>query len=102
MAKQVSLTWRERLHQVIYESNTPAGKAFDISLLVLIVASIIVVMLDSVQSYSRYSNLFNILEWTFTIIFTIEFILRLICIQKPLKYATSFLGIIDMLAIIFD
>ena len=100
MAKQVSLTWRERLHQVIYESNTPAGKAFDISLLVLIVASIIVVMLDSVQSYSRYSNLFNILEWTFTIIFTIEFILRLICIQKPLKYATSFLGIIDMLAII--
>ena len=94
-------TWREKVHQVIYESNTPAGKAFDIALLILIVASIIVVMLDSVEAYNKnYSDLFDALEWTFTILFTFEYILRLVCIRKPKMYATSFLGIIDLLAII--
>jgi voltage-gated potassium channel len=94
-------SWRHRLHTVIYESNTVAGKVFDISLLVLIVSSIIVVMLDSIQRFDRrYASLFFTLEWTFTILFTIEYILRLICIDKPLRYMFSFLGIIDLLSII--
>ena len=95
------LNWRHKLHTVIYESNTVAGKVFDVSLLMLILLSIIVVMLDSVERFNqRYSGLFYTLEWTFTILFTIEFILRLICIDKPLRYVFSTFGVIDLLAII--
>jgi voltage-gated potassium channel len=94
-------TWRLRLHEIIYESNTVAGKIFDISLLVLIIASIIVVMLDSVEHWHNlYGSTFFQLEWFFTFAFTVEYILRLISIRKPWKYMFSFLGIIDMLAII--
>jgi voltage-gated potassium channel len=94
-------TWQKKLHDVIYESNTTAGKAFDVTLLIFILASILLVMLDSVNRYHvRYGRLFDILEWTFTILFTIEYILRLICIKKPLMYVRSFLGTIDLLAII--
>lgn len=93
--------WQERLHDVIFESNTKSGKAFDIALLACILLSIVVVMLDSVGSlHLLYGNLFYIMEWCFTIIFTIEYILRLVSVRKPLRYATSFLGIIDLLAII--
>ena len=96
-----SKSWQLKLHQVIYESNTPAGKIFDVSLLLLIVASIIVVMLDSMQDlHQKWGDVFYTMEWVFTVIFTIEYILRLICIKKPLHYAFSFLGIIDLLAII--
>jgi voltage-gated potassium channel len=99
--QQKQRSWRNRLHEVIYENHTPAGRAFDIALLVLIVLSIIVVMLDSVPSLNRrYQELFFYLEWGFTILFTIEYILRLVCIRKPLLYATSFLGVIDLLAIV--
>ena len=94
------MSWRGRLHEIIYESNTTAGKAFDVMLLLLIIASIAVVMLDSVKSYQQYGHIFDILEWIFTILFTIEYILRLICIKKPWLYVTSFLGIIDLLAIV--
>ncbi|MEI9944198.1 MAG: ion transporter [Chitinophagaceae bacterium] len=66
--------WRSRLHEIIYESNTRAGKAFDIMLLLLIIASIVTVMLDSIKSYHRYGHVFDILEWTFTGLFTIEYI----------------------------
>lgn len=94
-------TWQARLHEVIYESNTKAGKTFDILLLFFILASIAVVMLDSVQSlHQKYGDLFFALEWAFTILFTVEYILRLICIKRPFLYATSFLGLIDLLAII--
>jgi voltage-gated potassium channel len=99
MTKQQS--WRERLHEVIYESNTTAGKVFDIVLLALIIISIVVVMLDSVAHlHVRYGRLFFILEWSFTGIFTLEYILRLMCIEKPSKYIFSPLGIIDLLAVI--
>lgn len=95
------LSWQSRLHEVIYESNTRAGKVFDISLLVFIITSIIVVMLDSIASvHQEYGDVFYVLEWFFTIIFTIEYILRLICLKKPLLYITSFLGIVDLLAIL--
>ena len=101
MMKQKSELRRARLQEIIYESNTIAGKAFDVSLLVLILASILIVMLDSVEKWHRsYGHLFFILEWTFTILFTIEYFLRLISIKKPFSYVVSFLGIIDLLAII--
>ena len=101
MPVQTKKHWQLRLHDIVYESNTVAGKAFDVTLLVLIFASILVVMLDSVEEWhSRYGHVFSILEWIVTILFTIEYILRLICIKKPLSYVTSFLGIIDLLAII--
>lgn len=93
--------WRFKLHEVIYESNTPAGKAFDVALLFAIFTSIMVIMLDSVQSlHKEYGRIFLILEWAFTILFTIEYILRLISIRTPRKYVFSLLGIIDLVALI--
>lgn len=93
--------WRSGLHEVIFESNTSAGKAFDICLLVAILASIIIVMLDSVASLrSSYGNIFFVLEWGFTILFTIEYFLRLMSVRRPLLYVVSFLGLVDLLAII--
>lgn len=101
MQEGESTSWRNRLHNTIYESNTTAGKVFDITLLVLIMASIIIIMLDSVPAYKhRYGHIFDILEWSFTAIFTLEYILRLVSIKMPWRYITSFLGIIDLLAII--
>jgi voltage-gated potassium channel len=90
-----------KLHEIIYESNTIAGKIFDVSLLILILSSILVVMLDSVEQWHlAYGRFFFIMEWIFTVIFTIEYMLRLISIKQPIKYVISFLGIIDLLAII--
>jgi len=93
--------WKERLHEVIYESNTVAGKTFDVALLIAIVLSILVVMLDSVASYhNKYGGIFTALEWGFTVLFTIEYLLRLMVIRHPLRYVKSPLGIIDLLALI--
>lgn len=93
--------WQMQLHEVIYESETKAGKTFDIILLFCIFASIMVVMLDSVQALkAKYGQIFYALEWFFTVLFTIEYILRLICIKRPRKYVFSVLGVIDLLAII--
>jgi voltage-gated potassium channel len=93
--------WRFRLHEIIYESNTRAGKAFDVALLFAIFTSIMVVMLDSVQSiHQNHGELFYYLEWGFSILFTIEYILRLVSIRQPWKYVFSPLGIIDMIALI--
>jgi voltage-gated potassium channel len=101
MVNTSNRSWQSKLHEVIYESNTIAGKVFDISLLVLIIASILVVMLDSVPLYhERYGHVFYAMEWGFTILFSLEYILRLISIRRPLLYMFSFLGIIDLLAII--
>jgi voltage-gated potassium channel len=98
---QTEKDWRFRLHEIIYESNTRAGKAFDVGLLIAIFTSIIVVMLDSVESiHQRYGNLFNNLEWGYSILFTIEYILRLISIKRPIRYVVSPLGVIDLLALI--
>lgn len=92
---------KERLHEIIFEADTAAGKRFDIILLVAIVASVIVVMLESVPAYDRkYHTFFIVAEWIFTIFFTIEYILRLYCVYRPLKYAKSFFGIIDLVSIL--
>ena len=92
---------KEKIHEIIFEADTPWGKFFDIALLIIISLSVLVVMLESVDYLNdEYRSLFLVLEWTFTIIFTIEYILRLYSIYRPIKYATSFFGIIDLLAIL--
>ena len=92
---------KERLHEIIFEADTPAGKLFDVVLLIAILLSVIIVMLESVPEYSKlYGRYFNIAEWVFTIIFTIEYLLRLYSVYKPMKYATSFFGIVDLLSIL--
>ena len=97
----VTKNWRENIHEIIFEADTPSGKYFDVFLIVSIIASVIVVMLDSVDSIGgRYGRLFYVLEWFFTIIFSIEYILRLISVGRPIKYATSFFGIVDLLTVI--
>jgi voltage-gated potassium channel len=93
--------WRSRLHEIIYESNTRAGKAFDVALLIAIFTSIIVVMLDSVESiHQQHGQLLKYVEWGYTILFTVEYILRLISIRQPTGYVFSPLGIIDLIALI--
>jgi len=92
---------QKKLHEVIYEADTPAGKLFDVILLIVILASIAFVMLESVQSIDeKYHNFLNISEWVITILFTLEYIARIISVKKPLKYITSFYGIIDLLSTI--
>lgn len=93
--------WQHKMHEVIYEADTTGGKVFDIGLLIVIILSISVVMLESVPSlHSLYGTWFDKAEWFFTIIFTLEYIARLVSIGKPLKYIFSFYGIIDFLSII--
>lgn len=92
---------RLRLHEVIFEADTPAGKLFDIVLILSILISVAVVMLDSVASLqAEYGVWFYLAEWLFTLLFTIEYLLRLSCIGRPLKYATSFFGVVDLLSIL--
>ncbi|AZI27353.1 MAG: ion transporter [Chryseobacterium sp.] len=101
MKPKPSEHWRFRLHEVIYESNTRAGKAFDVGLLIAIFTSIMVVMLDSVVSiHLKYGALFYKLEWIFTGLFTIEYILRLVSIKQPIRYVFSLLGIIDLISLL--
>lgn len=93
------MTWKEKVHEVIYEADTKAGKVFDIALLIVIVASLVLVILDSVEYISlQYHSLFVTLEWIITIFFTIEYILRVISIKKPKSYIFSFYGIVDFLS----
>ncbi|MAO16982.1 ion transporter [Flagellimonas marinaquae] len=93
--------WKSKLHEVIYEADTPAGKSFDILLFILIIISVILVMLESIDEFdARYHSELLTLEWVVTIFFTLEYIARLISIKKPLKYVFSFYGIIDFLSTI--
>lgn len=93
--------WRTKLHEIIYEADTPTGKLFDVVLLIAILASIVLVMLESVKSFDdKFHNFLNISEWIITILFTIEYILRIITVRKPIRYITSFYGIIDLLSTI--
>lgn len=97
-----SLTgWRKKFFEVIFEADTPAGKLFDVVLMVNIVVSVIVVMLLSVESVrGKHGDLLRGFEWAFTVLFTIEYILRLLCVNRPLRYAFSFFGVVDLLAIL--
>lgn len=94
-------TWRNLLHEIIYEADTPLGKIFDIGLFVLIIVSVILVMLESVKEIdAAYHSLLLTCEWVITILFTIEYIARIVSIKKPLRYVFSFYGIIDLVSTI--
>lgn len=92
---------RERTYTIIFEHDTPAGRAFDVVLIVVILLSVILVMMDSVaELHLRYGGTFLIAEWFFTILFTIEYALRLWCSHDTRRYARSFYGIVDVVAIL--
>ena len=92
---------RERLHEIIFEADTPAGKKFDVILLSVILLSVLVVMLDSVARLNaEFGEWLRWWDWLFTIAFTIEYLLRLYCVRRPLRYALSFFGLVDLMAVI--
>ena len=93
--------WRHRLHEVIFEADTRAGRVFDVVLLFLIFCSVVTVMLESVAKFQEsYGQTLIVLEWTFTILFTIEYILRLVAVRRPMSYALSFFGLVDLISIL--
>ena len=93
--------WRSRLHEVIFEADTPAGKAFDVILFWSIIISVCSVVLESVTAIrSTHGPMLYAIEWFFTLLFTVEYVLRLICVGRPLRYATSFFGVVDLLAVL--
>lgn len=92
--------WRQRWHTIVFESDTPAGKAFDLALIVAIVSSIVLVLLESIATIeAEYGSTLRAAEWAITILFTLEYLIRLACVRRPGAYAASFYGIIDLLAI---
>jgi voltage-gated potassium channel len=93
--------WQAVLHEIIFKADTRAGKLFDVALIAAIAISVFVVMLDSVGFINHeYGRLLYVLEWVFTILFSLEYLLRLSCVGQPIKYATSFFGIVDLLAVL--
>lgn len=95
-----SSRWRQRLHTVIFESDTRAGRLFDVSLIACILASVVVVVLESIASIdARWHRELFAAEMAFTVLFTVEYALRLLAVRRPLAYARSFYGVIDLLAI---
>ncbi|UKM64468.1 ion transporter [Flavobacteriaceae bacterium GSB9] len=101
MKRHQKKNWKEKLHEIIYEADTPSGKLFDVVLFVVIIASILLVMLESVNSIdAKYHGILNISEWIITILFSIEYIARIVTVKKPFKYIFSFYGIVDFLSTI--
>lgn len=95
------IPWKTRLHEVIFEADTFLGKFFDISLLILILFSVAAVMIESVEVYSiKYKKVLTLFEWTITAIFSLEYLLRIISVKKPLKYIFSFYGLIDLISLL--
>jgi voltage-gated potassium channel len=93
--------WRLQLFKVVFESDTRAGKIFDVVVIAAILLSVVAVMADSVESVAtRYGALLDTLEWMFTILFTIEYVARVLSVERPLRYATSFFGIVDLIAVL--
>jgi voltage-gated potassium channel len=93
--------WQEQLREITFENRTAAGRNFDILILILIILSVVIVMLDSTASFhNKYKNVFHIAEWIITILFTIEYILRVISVKNPWHFIFSVLGIIELIAIL--
>ena len=94
-------SWRSKLHEIIFEADTPAGRRFDIILLWAIVVSVLAVILESVPYFSRnYGEVLWAVEWFFTILFTIEYIVRILSVKRPMNYIFSFFGLVDLLSIL--
>jgi len=92
---------KDRLYEIIFEADTRAGKIFDLVLLSVILGSVVLVMLESVHAVnSKYNHILKVLEWVITIIFTLEYLLRILIVKKPFHYIFSFYGIIDFLSVI--
>ena len=97
----VQQNWKQKLFTIIFEADTKAGRIFDLALLFFILLSLAIVMLESMKSVNDiYGRELFTLEWIVTILFTIEYVLRLISVKRPVKYMTSFYGIIDLLSIL--
>jgi voltage-gated potassium channel len=95
------MDFRDKIHEIIFGADTPAGIWFDVALLIAILISVVCVCLGTVESINeQWSNAFLRIEWMLTFLFTIEYIVRLYCVRKPLKYATSFFGMVDLLAVL--
>ena len=93
--------WQQELHTIIFEADTKTGKAFDVALMIAIVLSVLVVMLESVRPIREsYGDELHLVEWAFTILFTVEYVLRMVSVGRPLRYAFSFFGLVDLLAIL--
>jgi voltage-gated potassium channel len=93
--------WRQRLHEIIFEADTPAGKLFDVLLIVSILISVAAVMLESIAAFrAAYGPALRAVEWGFTVLFTVEYLLRLVCVGQPLRYALSFFGLVDFMAVV--
>ncbi len=93
--------WRRRLYIIIFEADTVAGRRFDLLLIWTIVLSLIVVVLDSVEPIRvRFGEAFTIAEWSFTLLFSAEYLARLWCVRRPMVYARSFFGVIDLIAVL--
>lgn len=94
-------SFREKLYTIIFESDTKAGRNFDLALIATIILSVVLVILESVNSYRvRYGEIFYLMEWILTIIFLAEYILRIYAVNKPSKYIYSFFGLIDLFSIL--
>jgi len=92
---------RERIYSIIFGTDTPAGKLFDLVLIYTILCSVVVVILDSVNALSSsYGDTIKAIEWTLTILFTVEYMVRIYCSPNPWKYIRSFYGIVDLLSIL--
>ena len=93
--------WRRRLYAIVVEANTVAARRFNALLLLAIIVSVAVVMLDSVEAVrARELAVLDVLEWLFTLLFTAEYIVRLLCVERPLRYAFSFFGVVDLVSIL--
>lgn len=93
--------WRQRLHTIIFEAETPGGRAFDVALLWAIIFSVVLVSLDSVgEIRAAYGPVLVALEWVLTGLFTVEYVLRLFCVARPLRYAGSFFGVVDLCSVL--
>ena len=93
--------WRLRLYTTVFQSDTRAGKIFDCVVIAAIVLSVCAVLADSVDGIARqHGRLLDVLEWIFTILFTVEYVARLVCIDRPMRYATSFFGVVDLVAVL--